>query len=623
MIGKTLGHYRVLESLGKGGMGEVYLAEDTTLKRRVAIKTLGAALPTEPRWVARLRREAEALAAVNHPNVVTVHAVEEVEGVPFVVMEFIEGRTVAELLPPGGFPLPRFVELAMAIGAALEAAHGRGVVHRDLKPGNVMVTADGRVKVVDFGLAKVSRQDSIAGTGESATTTAGLVLGTVPYMAPEQFAGEPADARTDLYALGVVLFEMATGRRPFVGATAADLMGRILLEPAPEPHTLRPELPDRLARVIQALLAKDPAVRPPSAAAVVAELRACAQEDAEHAVSPGAAAPLAVPTLRTRGADPEVLQLVARGRHLWNKRTEDGLRTALVCFQHATDRDPLHAPAWIGIADCLNMLANYGFAAPRDCRPRVRAAAERAIALSGESADALRALALATWQFDFDWTGAERLYQRALERQPDAALTHYWYGVLLGVTRRFTEGLKEFVRAEELDPLLLVIPAARGWFTLFAGRAEEALAILRRVLALDAGLHPALWFAGQALTALGRHDEAVAALTMALELAGRTGRLLGYLGYALGRGGREAEAHDLLTELRARSREGYVPPYFRALVHMGLGEREAALDRLNEAWAVRDTMLRDLGVDPPWWELRSEPRYQALLASLGLARRAD
>jgi len=608
--GALLGHYRVLDALGHGGMGEVWLAEDTRLKRPVAIKTLPGNAPEAARGLRRLRREAEALAAVNHPNVVTVHAIEEVGEFVFLVMERLEGETLDRVIPEDGLPVPRLLELAVPIASALAAAHERGVVHGDLKPGNVMVTADGPVKVLDFGLSRVVSEPANPVAADTSTTVTSAIRGTVPYMSLEQLAGEPSSRRTDLYSLGAVLFELATGRLPYPARTIGEQMLRMAGEPVPDAGMLRPGLPAGVGALISALLDRDPAARPASAGAVAEVLR----EPERSAPAMPAAAPVAA----RRAVDVEVMQLVARGRRLWNRRSEEGLRTGLACFQQAIDRDPFHAPAWIGVADALNMLTNYGFAHPDDTRPRVVAAVRRAVELAGDSADAFRALALAAWQSDFDWARAEALYRQALAIEDDG-LTHYWYAVLLAVTGRFDACMLELDRAEALDPLSLIVPAARGWFTLFAGEAERAHAMLRRVLALDAGLYPAYWFLGQALSALGRHADAAVALEEAMHLGGRTMRLVGYRGYALGRDGRTAEARELLDELQAWQRDHYVPPYFEALIHLGLDETEKALDRLETAVTSNDAMVRDLRGDPPWWDLRGEPRYQELVRAMGFA----
>ncbi len=597
-------------------MGEVYEAEDGRLHRHVAIKRLNESALGSAGSRSRLRREAEALAAINHPNVVTVHAVEEEDGVSFVVMELVEGRTLAELLPGGGFEMPRYFDLALPVASALEAAHARGVLHRDLKPTNVMVTPDGRVKLVDFGLAKLL-EESQAGRDAAWTTTVGVV-GTAPYMSLEQLVGDPADRKSDLYSMGVVLYEMATGVVPFEARTLPGLMRRLLHEPAPSARARRPDVPEPLDRLITELLAREPAARPASATALVETLRRCARggsAPATPAVDRGAA----TRPRQARPVDLEVVQLVARGRREWNRRSETSLRAALVSFHEAIDRDPLYAPAWVGVADTLNMLSNYGFVPSTDSRARVQAAVAKAVELDGESSEGLRALALAAWQFDFDWERADSLYRRALDLEPGSAITQYWHGVMLCASRRFAEGLVRIERAEALDPLSLIVPAARGWFTLFSGRAEEGHSILRRVLTVDAGLHPAWWFDGQALSALGRYEDAIASFERAIEIGGRTSRLVSYLGHSLGLAGRREDAEALLHELhRRRADLQHVPPYFEALVLLGLGRRDEALDRLEVASREKDTMLRDLGVDPPWWTLRSDERYATLLRSINL-----
>ncbi|MGB5658410.1 MAG: serine/threonine-protein kinase, partial [Thermoanaerobaculia bacterium] len=217
MIGETLSHYRILDKLGKGGMGEVFLAEDTTLKRKVALKVLPPELATSQERLERFQREAESLASLNHPNIVTIHTVEEDGGVRFLTMEWVDGQTLAELVGKGGIPLERIFEIATPLADALAVAHSKGVVHRDLKPGNVMVTDDGRVKVLDFGLAKLLEEEPDLVATEMATealTRDGIAMGTIPYMSPEQVQGKAVDHRSDIFSLGIVLYEMSTGKLP-------------------------------------------------------------------------------------------------------------------------------------------------------------------------------------------------------------------------------------------------------------------------------------------------------------------------------------------------------------------------------------------------------------------------
>jgi len=218
--GTRLGTYEVVSPIGAGGMGEVYRARDTRLGREVAIKVLPQAVASSADRLARFEREARTVAGLNHPNIVTLFSVEDEDGVRFLTMELVEGESLDRLIAPGGFPLPRVLELGIPLANALSAAHDRGVIHRDLKPSNVMVARDGWVKVLDFGLAKITAGDEpeIAATlGATADPISGIgqVLGTVPYMSPEQVRGETIDARSDLFSLGIILYELATGRRPF------------------------------------------------------------------------------------------------------------------------------------------------------------------------------------------------------------------------------------------------------------------------------------------------------------------------------------------------------------------------------------------------------------------------
>ena len=277
MIGQTLGHYRILELLGKGGMGEVYLADDTRLNRRVALKVLSADLGADPSRRERFEREARAAAALNHPNIVTIHSVEEAGGVPFLTLELVDGKTLGELIPAEGLPLERLLQLTIPLTDAVGAAHQKGITHRDLKPANVMVTSDGRVKVLDFGLAKLREQLEQDAQGSMPTqelTGEGRILGTVAYMSPEQAEGRPVDPRSDVFSLGVMLYELATGRRPFTGDTHVSVLSAILRDTPSAITDIRKDLPRDLARAIQRCLAKDPEDRYQTAKDLRNDLRA-------------------------------------------------------------------------------------------------------------------------------------------------------------------------------------------------------------------------------------------------------------------------------------------------------------------------------------------------------------
>ena len=293
MIGTTLAHYRIVAKIGEGGMGEVYRANDTKLGRDVALKVLPAEMATSSERLQRFRREAMALAVLDHPNIVTVFSVEEAGGVPFLTMQLVEGESLDQQIPEGGLPVERIHEIAIQLAEALAAAHEKGLIHRDLKPANVTVAKDGRVKVLDFGLARMSAAQAERFGDEDATTELltreGVVVGTLPYMSPEQVAGRPLDHRTDLFSLGVMLYEMATGSRPFGGRSTAELASSILRDSPPALGERRHDLPKGLVQAIEGCLEKEAGDRPASARELCEALRDVALGKALAAIEPRAA----------------------------------------------------------------------------------------------------------------------------------------------------------------------------------------------------------------------------------------------------------------------------------------------------------------------------------------------
>jgi membrane-associated phospholipid phosphatase/predicted Ser/Thr protein kinase len=271
--GSIIGHYEVLSKLGAGGMGEVFLGRDTKLERNVAIKVLPREFGRDSGRLRRFELEAKALAALSHPNIVSVFSVEEHNGLHVLVMEFVEGRTLREIIPEGGLPIGQFFDIALGLTNAIDAAHARGVTHRDLKPENIMITASGWVKVLDFGLAKfrtlpASEPGDETRFFEPDLTTYGVLLGTAPYMSPEQAEGRPIDQRSDLFSLGSVFYEMLTGTQPFRGRSVAQLLSSILRD-EPEPiRTSRLDVGPELRDLVSRCLRKEPDDRWVSAAAV-------------------------------------------------------------------------------------------------------------------------------------------------------------------------------------------------------------------------------------------------------------------------------------------------------------------------------------------------------------------
>ncbi len=325
--GTRFGPYEILAPLGAGGMGEVYRAKDMRLGREVAIKVLPESVSADPERLARFEREARALASLNHPNIVTVYSVEEAGDMRLLAMELVEGQTLDLAISTGSLPLSRFFEIAVPLADALSAAHERGIVHRDLKPANVMLTREGRLKVLDFGLAKLVAVDSDPDGTDMATasradlTGEGTVFGTVAYMSPEQARGGKVDARSDVFSLGVVLYEMLTGDRPFKGASSVDIISSILRDWPPPVTELRADLPPHVGRILRRCLAKDPHDRYQTSRDVFNELR-----DLQAETSAPPAAPPAPTAAPARGASGQV-------------RADEALSVAVLPFKSSGDAE--------------------------------------------------------------------------------------------------------------------------------------------------------------------------------------------------------------------------------------------------------------------------------------------
>src|SRR5215472_2638646 len=253
--GSRLGDYEIVSLLGPGGFGGAYRARDLRLHRDVAIKVLPEALSADAAALHRFEREAMAAARLNHPNIVTIHSIEHGGAVHLIVMELVEGQTLERIIPEGGLPLEKFLDLAAELSDAVAAAHGKGIIHRDLKPGNIMVDNRGRIKILDFGIAKMTEL-AAPEASELQETEPGMVMGTFPYMSPEQLEGKKLDSRTDIFSLGAVFYQMATGERPFHGNTHAELISAILRDKPKSLMELRADLPLSLQRVLERCLAK-------------------------------------------------------------------------------------------------------------------------------------------------------------------------------------------------------------------------------------------------------------------------------------------------------------------------------------------------------------------------------
>lgn len=366
MIGQSVAHYRVTARLGAGGMGEVYRATDTRLNRDVAIKVLPASFAADTQSMARFEREAQALASLNHPGIASIYGLEESNGIRGIVMELVEGNTLADRLRQGAMPLEEGLNAAKQVAEALEYAHERGIIHRDLKPGNIKITPEGKVKLLDFGLAKAIEGDSATSDISSsptlsiAATQAGIILGTAAYMSPEQAKGKPVDRRADIWAFGVLLFEMLTGKPLYAGETTSEILARVI-EREPDLERMPANTPPRIRELMRRCLTKDPRQRLRD----IGEARITLEEYLANPGAAQAAAGAAVPAANQRGYQPFlwlagglVLGALAVGVGFWKARpaqsTQPMMRFSAVTNFTGVDAQPSFSPDGRSVAFVSN-----------------------------------------------------------------------------------------------------------------------------------------------------------------------------------------------------------------------------------------------------------------------------
>src|SRR6266446_4146776 len=805
MIGMTVSHYRILEKLGGGGMGVVYKAEDLRLGRHVSLKFLPEELSRDPLAIERFQREARAASSLNHPHICTIYDVDQYEGQHFIVMEFLEGHTLKHRINGKPMDIERIPEYGHQMADALEAAHAKAIIHRDIKPANIFITDRGQVKLLDFGLAKLlperkgfgrgkHEQPTFGATTQDAHLTSdGVALGTVAYMSPEQVRGQELDERTDLFSLGLVLYEMSTGERAFTGNTSGVIFDGILNRTPTPPVRLNPAIPIQMEQIIAKSLEKDRELRYRSASDVRADLQRLKRDTDSarampytsgqatrkklrrywpHFVWAGvlvilsllfglkvgnmrdsllggtnqariesiAVLPFAnlsndpkteylseaiteslinslsqLPNLavmsrntvfRYKGqpTDPqkwghdmgvkailtgrliqsgdelmisvsledvagsrqiwgeqynrklsslvsvqqeiaadiygrlrpklegverkllakrttenvEAYQLYLQGLFYWNKWTEADFKRAADYFTQEVQKDSRYALSYAGLADTYSLLGDAGYLPPSEAWPKAKAAAMQALEIDDTLAEAHTSLALVKEHFEWDWTGAETEFRRAIELNPNSATAHHWYGDYLANMGRPEEGLRETKRAQELDPLSLIINTTLGWQFYLARRSDQAIDQLRRVLDIDAKFTPARRVLEEVYAQSGKYKEAVEEREKVLSLSGSP-ELAASIAEDFSKYGYKGVQQSWLDGLAEISKHGYVSPFSVAEGYMRLGQREKALEWLEKAYEEHDSGLVSIGVKPMFDSIRSEPRFKEIVRRMKLA----
>jgi len=623
-------------------MGEVYRAQDTRLRRTVAIKILPHDKLADADRKRRFLQEARAASALMHPNIVVVYDISSDERMDFLVMEYVRGETLKDRIKRGALPVGDVMRFGAQISSALAAAHAAGIVHRDIKPANIMVTPESQTKVLDFGLAKLAEPVDMEGETRTiaAMTEPGIVMGTVAYMSPEQTRGEPLDARSDIFSLGSVLYEAATGKLPFEGPSMLAVMHEIAAKKPGRPSVANRELPVEFDAIIERALAKDKKDRYDSSAEMMEALQAL-EPRATRTVAAAPAPPSnrkwwvaagAAAVVIAAGAayewwpanghvpDPQALELYLRGRQDLQEFTEHGFKQSVVDFQNAIKRDPEYAAAYAGLADAYSYQASFELEKPKDVMTLAESNTARAIKKDPQTAEAYTALGIVALSYNWDYPLAQQRFERSLKIKPQDAFTQHFLGHYYEAVGKWPEALQQMQRALEMDKVSPMYGEDLAYDLLVLGRADDAVRQLRETVGLapeDPFAHALLAIA---LEATGKNAESLEQARAATKLAGMF-TVAGNLSGVFYRLHRPELAQDLLKQVESAEKAGkYVAPLDIAMVHLALGDKAKGMARMRDAVNERGFNISYNITDPVFDVVREDAEFASLMDEMHLPR---
>jgi serine/threonine protein kinase/tetratricopeptide (TPR) repeat protein len=782
------GRYEIIEGLGTGGMGRVYRVEDNKIKAEIALKLIKPEIAADKQTIERFSSELKMTRMICHRNVCRMFDLGEDKGTYFITMEYVSGEDLKSFIHRvGQLPIGKAISIGKEVCEGLAEAHRLGIIHRDLKPSNIMIDKEGNARIMDFGIARSLQAKGITG--------AGIIIGTPEYMSPEQVEAKEVDQRSDIYSLGVILYEMVTGRVPFEGETPLSIVMKHKGETPIDPKEMNAQVPRDLSQVILRCLEKDKDRRYQSAEEVHTELKkiekgipsterialrkkpftskeiiakfqlkklfipsfiiaalvivaiifirrvipqraAAPTRSAKHSIavlpfedlSPikdheylcdgiaetlinslngieGLWVPARSSSFSFKGKNlsfrqigqklgvdnlleasvqvigdrlrvtPKIINvydgsqvwsdlydrhmedvfaiqdeiarkvvkalkiqllgdkeaplvknytdnlqaynLYLQGRYFWEKRTAKDIRKALDYFNQAVALDPKYALAYVGLADCYNILPQYGRSSIKDVLPQARAAVTKALEIDETLAEAHASLAM-IMIYEWDWENAEKEFRRAIELNPNYATAHHWYCLLLEYQGRLDEATAEIKRAWKLDPLSHILNTVLGSLFYVKREYDRAIQIHRKTLELDQNFALGRLRLGECYMQKRMYNEAITEFQRAMTLFGNSPYGLGDLGNAYALTGKKDKAIEVLTHLEGLSKRGYSVNYDIAFIHCGLGDMEMTFEWLEKAYKEKEADIICLKGDPCWDNLRSDPRYNSLIKRMNL-----